>query len=436
MRRRLSSLSPVASSLLLAACATAPGGGGANSGGGSGPLPADAEARLAALEADLAATRAALAAAEARVGALEAAPPYTDADAVAAVQNDDPWGDPSGPNLQSLWSAWDVGYMQLDNGRWTWDNRAIPPGHSPTRELAELYHETPACGADRSFADCDTTAAMKIYVNGPDRETNDWSAAGWARMAAVPRHTHALGLYLVSFGRESTPSDWPYALIPPSGILLEPHGAHQALRIDGTGNTGDNVRIETTLGATGIAVYEGEIPGLYCDDLGRDCTRSYPLWLRGGRLHLEDLETERSAEDARGGGVFWTHGQTLGVEPFTTWHIDPALGVPAHCVYATRATARSLVRVQPHGAAAAWPEAHTYVVLESWGAGGAPPECTAAQLIFTEAAGVYGVDPGAARAAGPGFRVALLGGGPVAIDPAEFGEGAAPSFLFELIEPL
>lgn len=416
----------------LPACGAAPSTGGA---GGAG-LPADAEARLAALEADLAATRAALAAAEARVGALESAPPYTDADAVAAVQNVDPWGTPGGANLQSLWSAWDVGYMQLENGRWTWDNRAIPPGHSPTRELAELYHETPACGPDRSFADCDTTAAMKIYVNGPDRETNDWSAAGWARMAGVPRHTHALGLYLVSFGRESTPSDWPHALIPPSGILLEPHGAHQALRIDGTGNSGDNVRVETTLGSTGIAVYEGEIPGLHCESLGRDCTRSYPLWLRGGRLHLEDLETERSAEDARGGGVYWTHGQTLGVEPFTTWHRDPTLGVPAHCVWARRATGRSLVRVQPYGAAARLPEAHTYVVLDTWDAGGAPAECTAPQLIFTEAAGVYGVDPGASRAAEAGFRVGLLGAGPVAIDPADFGETDRPSFLFEIIEPL
>jgi len=398
----------------------------------------DLEARLADLEAELADTRAALAEAESALDELPSHTPsdYTDEDALAAVQNPDPWSDPEQANLQTLWSQTDYGYQWLADSRWTMDNRANPPGERPRHELVQMFHETPECVEGSSFADCDATGALKMYVNGPRITDHDWSTEGFAAAAVRPYHTHASGLYLVSFGVSSYVVDYAYGLIAPSGIHLEPHGAHQALRIDGTGNSGENVRIDTMLGATGIALYEGGGPGLYCEALGGDCSRSYPLYIRGGTLHLEDLAIERTHHDARNTGTAPVGTSTLGIEPFYSWHIDSDSGLPVHCAWNETITDDSIVRVFAHSTSPDLLVAHSYAIVDTWGPGNAPTACTATQNIKTNAAGVYGYAFDATTQALGGVAVAILGPDTTPLDPGIWDEADRPAFSYEVVEPL
>ena len=394
-------------------------------------------ARIAELEAALAAEAEARAALEDRLAALEAAPPsdYTDEMAVAAVQNDDPWGSPDRANLQNLWSQGPRGYHWLDQARWTMDNRTNPPATGDRHELVQMFHETVECVDGDAFNDCNSTSALKFYVNGPRITDNDWSAAGYAAAAVRTHHTHASGIYLVSFGQSFVPVDYGYAVIPPSGIHLEPHGAHQALRIDGVANAGENIRVDVAQGATGLSIYSIPAEALYCDDLGRTCEETYPLWLRGGRLHLEDLQIERSAVDARGTGPAMLHDTSLGIEHFYTWHVDPALGVPVHCTWSSAARADSMVAITPYSTSPDLLEAHSYAIVDVWGPGEAPATCTGTQLIKTDAAGVYGYTYASTLTAEGGFSVAILGtSGPLA--PEDWGEAQRPAFRYEIIDPI
>jgi hypothetical protein len=243
-------------------------------------------------------------------------------------------------------------------------------------------------------------------------------------------------MYLVSFGQLSYVTDYAYGLIPPSGIHLEPHGAHQALRIDGTGNSGENIRIDTTLGSTGISIYESPAPGLYCEELGRDCSESYPLYIRGGQVHLEDLSFARSATDARNAGVWMLHETSLGVEHFYTWHTDPNTALPVHCTWNTMVTANSLVRVQAYTTSPDLLHSHSYALVEVWGPGSAPAVCTASQNIKTDAAGVYTSNLPKGYETEGGFSVAILGPSATPLWPGDWQEGDRPSFLYEVLEPL
>ena len=362
--------------------------------------------------------------------------PYTDADALAAIQNDDPWNYPNLANIQNLWSKNDYGYQFLENSRWTMDNRSNPPGDSTRMELIQFFHETPECGPTSTFADCNATAAAKFYINGPRITDHNWTADGFREAALRKYHTHASGMYMVSFGQYGTVTDYPHGLIAPSGIHLEPHGAHQAIRIDGTGNSGDNIRIDTTYGSKGIAIYASPSTGLYCDDLGYDCSKSYPLYLRGGTLHLEDLTVERSAIDARNGGAATLFEQSMGIEHFYSWHDDADSGLPVHCAWNKTVTDDSIIKVQPYSTSPDLVEAHSYVVVDVWGPGQAPTSCTQVQSIKTDAAGVYGYSfPGSHLTEG-GFSVAILGSDTSPLYPGDWAEGDRPSFLFEVVEPL
>lgn len=399
---------------------------------------ASAEASLAATEASLAVTDASLAAAEASLAELAATPPltYTDDDAVAAVQNGDPFTDPDRANLRNLWSMSEYGYQWLDSSRWTMDNRSDPAGALPRHELVQMFHETTPCTETSSFADCNSTSALKMYVNGPSIEDNDWSAAGYAAQAVKRHHTHASGLYLVSFGQLAYPTDYPSGIIAPSGMHLEPWGAHQAIRIDGSQNSGENMRIDTTLGSTGIAIYESSVASPHCSVVRTDCEESYPLYLRGGTVHLEDLEFARSATDGRGTGPETVHTQSLGVEHFYAWHDDPVSGLPVHCTWNDRVTDTSLIRLSAYGTSPDLRVAHHYVVVEVWGPGAAPANCTGTQLIKTDAAGVYGYLYAASTLASGGFSVALLGPDEDPLYPGDWGEVDRPSFMYEVVEPL
>ncbi|MDP6934010.1 MAG: hypothetical protein QGG40_13885, partial [Myxococcota bacterium] len=279
---------------------------------------------------------------------LDGGSSYTDADALAAVQNEDPWTEPDRAVIENLWSITDYGYHWLDSSRWTLDNRGDPPGSDPRHELIQTFHETPECTDSSTFSDCDSTTALKVYVNGPDIVDNDWSEQGYADKAVVRRHTHASGIYLVSFGQLSYVTDYSYGLIPPSGIHLEPHGAHQALRIDGTGNSGENIRIDTSVGSKGIAIYEAEDEGLYCGEVDGDCDVTYPLYLSGGTVHLEDVQVERSSTDARNTGPGTLHETSLGIEHFYSWHTDSETSLPVHCTWNTGVGTDDIVRVQPY----------------------------------------------------------------------------------------
>ena len=402
----------------------------------------DLEGQLISLQAELEETRAALSETEAALAGLggdtgtPSGAAYTDDDAVAAVQNPDPWSDPERANLQHLWSQGPYGYQWLKDSRWTMDNRSDPPGEQPRHELAQMFHETPECVDGSTFADCDTTGALKIYVNGPRITDNDWSEAGFAAAAVRPYNTHASGLYLVSFGVPSFVSDFAYGLIAPSGIHLEPHGAHQALRIDGTGNSGDNIRIETMLGATGIAIYEGGSPGLYCEALGRDCSRSVPLYIRGGTLHLEDLTIERTHQDARNAGIVSVGLSSLGIEPFYSWHVDSDTGLPVHCAWNTTVTDASIVRVFAHSTSPDLLVAHSYAVVDTWEPGAAPAACTGAQNIKTNASGVYGYSFDASTVALGGFSVAILGPDSTPLDPGAWDELDRPAFSYDVVDAL
>ena len=364
---------------------------------------------------------------------------YTDEMAVQAVQNLDPWSDPTAANLTDLWSQTERGFHHLTESRWTMDNRTDPAGRPPRHELVQMFHETPECGEGATFDSCNSAGALKMYINGPRITDHDWSEEGFRAAARRAYHTHASGLYLVSFGTGSTVSDREYGLIPPSGIHLEPHGFHQALRIDGTNNTGENVRIDTTLGSKGIAIYQSPLPSPLCDELGSECTRTHPLYIRGGRIHLEDVEIERSAMDARGMGAASLHTHTVGVEPFYSWHIDDGIGegVPVHCAWNTRTSAESLVKLTPYSTSPDLAVSHTYTLVEVWGPGGAPDNCRAVQSIKTDAAGVYGFAFPDSMLEQGGFSVALLGPSASApLDPGAWGESERPSVMFELIEPL
>ncbi len=396
---------------------------------------------LAALQAELSDTRTELADTQAALAAMhhdpeDAVSQYTDMDAVAAVQNDDPWSFPERANLRYLWSDTDYGYQWLSDGRWTMDNRSDPAGALLHHELVQMFHETPECLSDSEWADCDTTTAQKIYVNGPRITDNDWSPEGFAAAAVRRYHTHASGLFLVSFGQLAHVTDHPYGLIPPSGIHLEPHGAHQALRIDGVGNSGDNVRIETTLGSTGIAIYESPDPGLYCESVRSDCSESYPLYLRGGRLHFEDLTVERSLLDARGAGVATLGTTSLGIEPFYSWHSDGATGLPVHCTWNETVTEASIVRVVAHSTSPDLLTAHSYAIVDIWGPGDAPAACTATQTIKTNSAGVYGYAFDATLTDQGGFSVAILGPSDTALYPGDWDENDRPSFSYEVVDAL
>jgi hypothetical protein len=398
--------------------------------------PVANSAELAALQARIDELETTLSALQSQVDAIPApGTSYTDEMAVAAVQNADPFTNPDQANLLNLWSYTDYGYQWLDSSRWTMDNRASPPGAQPRHELVQMFHETPECTDTSTFADCDGTAALKMYINGPSIEDNDWSEAGYQRQAVQNLHTHASGLYLVSFGQGSTVTDYEYGLIPPSGIHLEPWGAHQALRIDGSQNSGENIRIDTTPGATGLAIYESAEPASTCDELKSDCTLSYPLYLRGGRLHLEDLETERSIVDARNSGPELVHTQSLGIDHFYSWYTGEG-GIPVHCTWNSRITEQSIVKIQPYSTSLDLTIAHSYVIVEVWGPGNAPSGCTGTQLIKTDASGVYGYAFAESTMASGGFSVAILGPTTSPLYPGDWRESDRPAFLFEVIEPL
>ena len=396
------------------------------------------EAANDALEAQLASAVDQNTALGAEVDALAASAgtAYTDADAVAAVQNDDPFTWPDTANLQYLWSSTDYGYQWLEHSRWTMDNRSNPKGDSTRQELVQMFHETPECTESSTFADCNSTAALKMYVNGPSVEDNDWSEAGYLDRAVQHYHTHASGLYLVSFGQGSTVTDYAGGLIPPSGIHLEPWGAHQALRIDGTENSGENIRIDTSLGSTGIAIYEEGAASPNCSVVRSDCTDTWPLYLRGGTVHFEDLDFERSLTDGRNTGPENVYTQSVGIEHFYSWHSDGKTGLPVHCTWNSRVTDDSVVRVQAYGTSPDLLVAHSYAIVDVWGPGHAPAECSSYQLINTDAAGVYGWVYAAATTASGGFSVAILGPDATPLYPGDWQESDRPSFLYEIIQPL
>jgi hypothetical protein len=360
---------------------------------------------------------------------------YSDEDAVAAVQNSDPWSSPDEANLLNLWSQTDYGYQWLDSSRWTMDNRSMQPGSQPRHELVQMFHETPECALDATSEECNSAGAMKIFLNGPRITDNDWSDDGYAASAAKRYHTHASGIYIASFGQLSRLSDLG-GLIPPSGIHLEPHGSHQGLRIDGSVNSGENIRIDTSLGSKGIAIYGSDSPSPYCDSVDGDCEVSHPLYLRGGTLHFEDLRMERSADDARNGGASWLHSASMGVEPFYSWHEDAQSGLPVHCTWSSAVGTESLIRLQAYSASPDLPESHSYSVVEVWGPGEAPAACAASQSIKTDAAGVYGYSFPSSMLSEGGFSVAIHGPGAAPLYPGDWAENDRPSFLFEVVDPL
>jgi hypothetical protein len=355
---------------------------------------------------------------------------YEDAEAVAAVQNFDPFTDDE-PNLQALWSNTDGGLWWLNQGEWYGDNRRDPAGSYPSHELIELYHETTECEEGMAFADCNATGGLKMYVNGPRITDNDWSEEGWLKAAARPYHTHTSGLYMVSFGVVSTVSDYGQ-LIPPSGLHLEPWGAHQALRIDGTANAGDNIRVELSDGATGLAVYSTGTAALSCEELGRECDESYPLYLRGGRIHLEDLQIERSVDDHRGVGILAYGAATLGVKRLIEYSWSSDEGLNAYCLFNTQVSSDTLVFLDAYGLHSRTFEPR---LVDVWGPGDAPAECAGVQSITTTSGGTYGYgSPTATMAAMGGFRVVMVDAeGP--IEPADFVEDY-PVVRYELVEPI
>ena len=317
--------------------------------------------------------------------------------------------------------------------RITLDNRTDPPAVGVREELMQFFYETTECTPGMDFADCNSAAALKVYVNGPRITDNDWSAQGFENAAVVTHHTHASGLYLVSFGQNFVPADVGHGVIAPSGIHLEPHGAHQALRIDGTGNSGENVRIDVAQGAKGIAIYTSDSQGLYCDALGLLCDTAYPLHVRGGTVRWEDLRFERSLWDARNGGVAPLHTDSMGVEHFYSWHLDDDL--PVHCTWVDAVTDHSIIRLTPYSTSPDLRVAHSYALVDVWGPGGAPQTCRDPQNVKTDASGVYGLDFGDAMEEGAGFSVVILGPSQP-LDPGDWQESDRPSFLFEVIEPL
>ncbi|MBM75962.1 MAG: hypothetical protein CMK59_11230 [Proteobacteria bacterium] len=360
---------------------------------------------------------------------------YTDDDALEAIQNDDPWNNPEDANIQNLWSSTGYGYQFLENSRWTMDNRSDPAGTLPRHELIQMFHETPMCTDQSTFADCNGTAGLKIYANGPQIVDHDWSDAGYAAAAIRTHHTHASGIYVVSFGQASTVSDYPYELIPPSGIHLEPHGEHQALRIDGTNNSGENIRIDTTLGSKGLTIYESPQTSIHCDALGLECETSYPLYLRGGTLHLEDLLVERSSTDSRNSGPATLHDTSLGIEHFYSWYIDENV-IPIHCTWNSTVSDDSIIKIQPYSTSPELQVSHSYAIVDVWGPGNAPANCTVAQNIKTDAAGVYGYNFPSNYLTEGGFSVAILGPDQDPLDPGIWGEQDRPAFLYEVIDPL
>jgi hypothetical protein len=366
------------------------------------------------------------------IDAMEGSSGYTDADALAAVQNDDPWTDPDWAVLENLWTVTDYGYQWLDSSRWTMDNRSDPPGEQPRHELIQFFHETPECTDKSTFSDCNSTGAMKIYANGPDIVNNDWSEDGYAEKAIVRRHTHASGLYITSFGQLSYVTDYSYGLIAPSGIHLEPHGAHQALRIDGTGNSGENIRIDISTGSKGIAIYQSEAEGLYCDELDAECEETHPLYLRGGTVHLEELAFDRTATDARNAGAATLHESSLGIEHFYSWHTDAETALPVHCTWNTLVDEDAVVKIQPYSTSPDLLVAHSYAIVEVWSPGGAPTACTDTQSIKTDAAGVYSYDFASTTITEGGFSVAILGPDSDPLYPGDWQEGDRPAFAYEV----
>ena len=130
----------------------------------------DLSAAITALQEEIAALEETVTVLQKEIDGLEggSADGYTDADALAAVQNDDPWTDPDWAVVENLWSVTDYGYHWLDSSRWTMDNRSDPPGADPRHELIQFFHETPECTDKSTFSDCNSTSAIKIYANGPD----------------------------------------------------------------------------------------------------------------------------------------------------------------------------------------------------------------------------------------------------------------------------
>ena len=181
---------------------------------------------------------------------------------------------------------------------------------------------------------------------------------------------------------------------------------------------------------------EGGEAGRYCDAVGADCSRSVPLYIRGGTLHLEDLTIERTHQDARNTGTAPVGTSSLGIEPFYSWHIDTDTGLPVHCAWNHTVTADSIVRVFAHSTSPDLLVAHSYAVVDTWGPGAAPAACTVAQNIKTNASGVYGYRFDASTAALGGFSVAILGPDPTPLDPGLWDEQDRPAFSYEVVDVL
>ena len=96
----------------------------------------------------------------------------------------------------------------------------------------------------------------------------------------------------------------------------------------------------------------------------------------------------------------------------------------------------SIVKIQPYSSSPDLNEAHSYVIVDVWGPGNAPSECTVTQNIKTDSSGVYGYSFPSSYISEGGFSVAILGSSETPLYPGDWQESDRPAFLYEIINPL
>lgn len=338
------------------------------------------------------------------------------------------------------------GFIKWDTYRLYFDNRKTPSSTSsskPYQNALEIYNETKECDPTKSFADCDSTSGIKIFLNAPNPQVANARSSDPAIAAALrPNNTHASGIYITSYGREATvtpdPKSSPITLIAQSGIHLEPHGSHQGLRIDGTNNSGTDLRIDLSQGSTGIAVYGSpDTKGTYCDYLKLNCERTVAMRLTNGIMELQNIQIARSItrQDTMS---YALANQALGVEVFTHWHTTGSNDMtPIHCVYNSTVTADSIIKLNAYKRASSMKGAHSYAVKDVWGPKQIPSDCKGPQLIKTDSAGTYSNGaPSDDLTLTGGFSVYILGSSAAPLDPGAWSQQDRPSFIYEIIQPL
>lgn len=344
--------------------------------------------------------------------------------------------DVSTPALAEL--VTEDGFRSLKGYTAEWDNRV---GVSSLRNLKRstsalrLYHSAERCES----SPCPVGApALRLYLNAPlGTDPSSFRVAAESAYA-----THNVGLYVRSHGQSASALD-PTQSIPPAGILLEPHGAHHALRIDAQNSAAPALRVEVPSDGRGVLLLGNARPSTYCDAVrGGDCKAlqgsAVLLSAKNGIVDLSNTQVRREFSKDDGQLFSARKPSPTGEVRWLRWtHATPDGLMSCSCVFIAGSALQndSKVRVTP-AQPGELTRPHSYSVRAIWSVGNAPSSCRGTQIARPDSgkpAYAIGAPPPSLVEQSSGFE-ACLHLSPGEEPPSSWDPIRAPSFLYELIQ--